>query len=114
MQAPTNNHLMAAKRVLRYLCGTYTRGLYFDAHNTVTLRAFSYADWGGDQDDYISTGANLVYLASILSPGLHKNRNQWLDHLQRRNTSMLLLQPLRFNGFNRFFKNLVQPTFVLI
>lgn len=44
MQAPTNDHLMAAKRVLRYLCGTSTRGLYIDAQNSVTLHVYSDTD----------------------------------------------------------------------
>lgn len=62
MHAPTTIHEEAVKRVLRYLAGTVTQGLFFSAKSPLNLHAFSDADWGGDKDDYSSTGAYIVYL----------------------------------------------------
>lgn len=59
---PTTTHWQAAKRVLRYLAGTMTHGIYLQAANTPTLHAFSDADWAGDSDDYVSTNAYVIYL----------------------------------------------------
>lgn len=62
MHMPTEDHWQAAKRILRYLAGTPTHGIFFSAANKLVLHAYSDADWGGDSDDYISTNAYVLYL----------------------------------------------------
>lgn len=62
MHKPTSDHWAAAKRVLRYLAGTLTHGIFLQAKSPLTLHAFFDADWEGDTDDYISTNAYIVYL----------------------------------------------------
>lgn len=62
MHRPTDAHWQAAKRVLRYLAGTSTHGIFFSAANSLSLHAFSDADWAGDSDDYVSTNAYVIYL----------------------------------------------------
>lgn len=62
MHKPTTEHWQAVKRVLRYLSGTMTRGIFLSANNTPSLHAFTDADWAGNKDDYTSTGAYIVYL----------------------------------------------------
>lgn len=64
MQSPTNDHFQAAKRVLRYLAGTVTHGLFLRRSNPLNLHAFSYSDWAGDADDFTSTNAYIVYLGN--------------------------------------------------
>jgi hypothetical protein len=61
MAFPTSVHLMAAKRILRYLKGTLHLGLSFTP-GPLTLSAFTDADWAGDPDDRRSTSGLLVYL----------------------------------------------------
>ena len=39
-----------------------THGLFLHKANTLSLHAFSYADWAGNKDDYTSTSAYIVYL----------------------------------------------------
>lgn len=62
MHRPTTVHWDAVKRVLRYLAGTPTKGIFFSASSPSTLHAYSDADWAGSHDDYLSTGAYIVYL----------------------------------------------------
>ena len=62
MHKPTTDHWQAAKRVLRYLAGTTSHGLYFSRNNVSSLHAFSDADWAGDTDDFVSTNAYIIYL----------------------------------------------------
>ena len=62
MHRPTSEHWNTAKRLLRYLCGTLTHGLFLHKANTLSLHAFSNADWVGNKDDYTSTSAYIVYL----------------------------------------------------
>lgn len=62
MHSPTTDHWQAAKWVLHYLAGTTTHGIYLKDNNPLTLHAYSYADWAGDADDYVSTNAYVIYL----------------------------------------------------
>lgn len=62
MHMPTTDHWQAVKRVLRYLAGTTTHGIFLRKGNTLSLHAYSDADWAGDTDDYVSTNGYIVYL----------------------------------------------------
>ena len=64
MATPTNAHLQAAFRILRYLKGTPGSGLFFVAAGTPQLRAFSDSDWAGCKDSRKSTTGYLVYFGS--------------------------------------------------
>jgi hypothetical protein len=63
MNAPTDIHLTAAKRILRYLRGTLDHGLHYTS-GPISLSAFSDADWAGDPNDRRSTSGMLVFLGS--------------------------------------------------
>ncbi|XP_019057729.1 PREDICTED: uncharacterized protein LOC109116546 [Tarenaya hassleriana] len=62
MHSPTSDHWQAVKRVLRYLAGSPSLGIFMSSTNSFDLHAFSDADWGGNRDDYTSTSAHIVYL----------------------------------------------------
>ncbi|KAH9751306.1 hypothetical protein KPL71_014242 [Citrus sinensis] len=64
--APTLQHLMACKRVLRYLKATQNYGLKFIKEGDMKLTCFTDADWAGDLDDRKSVGAHCVYLGHNL------------------------------------------------
>ncbi|KAE8678215.1 putative zinc metalloprotease EGY1 [Hibiscus syriacus] len=67
MQAPCEEHLVAVKRILRYLAGTLDYGLVFSADDTkLCVRAFSDADWAGDTGDRRSMTGYGVFLAGKL------------------------------------------------
>lgn len=66
MHCPNDEHLQAAKRVLRYLAGTATNGIFFHANNPMSLHGFSDVDWTGDSDDYVSTNAHIIYIGRNL------------------------------------------------
>ena len=64
MHRPTSEHWQAVKRVLRYLSGTLSHGIFLRKQHTSSLHAYSDADWAGDSDDYVSTNAYIIYLGS--------------------------------------------------
>src|SRR5271155_3202362 len=58
---PSSKHLLAAKRVLRYLQGTSTYGITYRPP-PLRLQGYSDADWAGDMDTRRSTTGYIVML----------------------------------------------------
>ncbi|XP_059668743.1 uncharacterized mitochondrial protein AtMg00810-like [Cornus florida] len=66
------SHLQAAKRILRYVKGTISNGLFYIYSPSMYIATFSDADWGGSLPDRKSTsgycyilGSNIVSWLSI-------------------------------------------------
>jgi hypothetical protein len=59
-------HLIAAKRILRYVKGTGKIGLQITRSPSMLVSGFSDADWVGLIDDRQSTGGFAVFLGSNL------------------------------------------------
>jgi hypothetical protein len=55
MAAPRSLHYAAVLRILRYLKGTLFHGLHFSSQSSLTLQAYSDADWAEDPIDRRST-----------------------------------------------------------
>ena len=67
MSNPTQNHLQAAKRILRYLQGTLHFGIAFTS-GPISLSAYNDSDWDGDPVDRRSlTGMVLFFGNSPIS-----------------------------------------------
>lgn len=64
MHQPTTDHWFAVKRLLRYLSGTLSHGIFLRKQAQSPLHGFSDADWAGDSDDYVSTNSHIIYLGS--------------------------------------------------
>lgn len=59
---PTEAHLTALKRILRYLKGTSTLALKYQQGEALSLVGYSDADWAGDRDDWHSTSGNIFLM----------------------------------------------------
>ncbi|XP_021822406.1 uncharacterized protein LOC110763832 [Prunus avium] len=67
MGSPTDLHMEAVKRILRYLKGTLGHGLPFHrSPNSTILVAYSDADWAGCPDTRRSTTSYYMFLWSNL------------------------------------------------
>ena len=62
MQAPTEVHMQALKRIHRYLKGTLAHGLHLSQASDLSLTAYCDFDWAGDTMDRKSTAAYIIYL----------------------------------------------------
>jgi hypothetical protein len=67
MSQPHIPHLIAAKRILRYIKGSLDHGLFFSPQPHPTyLTAYASANWAGCSDSRRSTSSYLVYLGTNL------------------------------------------------
>jgi hypothetical protein len=64
MENPTELHLLAAKRILRYLQGTRNLGIYYTKGEKSDLIGFTDSDYAGDQDDRKSTSGYVFMLGN--------------------------------------------------
>ena len=64
MHCPSEIHLQAAKRILRYVKGTIDYGVKFDKCQEFKLYGFSGSDWVGSVDDLKSTSGYCFSLGS--------------------------------------------------
>ena len=66
LSCPTNLHMDAAYRVLRYLKNNPGQGLFYAADSEICLNAFVDADWGTCPDSMRSVTGLCVYLGKFL------------------------------------------------
>ncbi|MDV3193922.1 MAG: Ty1/Copia family ribonuclease HI, partial [Sweet potato little leaf phytoplasma] len=66
LHCPSLVHLVAAKRILRYLHGTASAGILFkrSSSDIYKLNAFSDSDWAGDSTDRRSTTGFVLFLGA--------------------------------------------------
>lgn len=55
MEELKSSHMLAAKRILRYVKGTVSHGLFYSSSNLYQLEGYSDSDWGRDYNDQKST-----------------------------------------------------------
>ncbi|KAL0374304.1 UNVERIFIED_CONTAM: Retrovirus-related Pol polyprotein from transposon RE1 [Sesamum radiatum] len=64
MNMPTESHLKAAKRILRYIQSTLSFGVFYMKCSTLKLLGFTDSDWAGSLDDSKSTSGYCFTLGS--------------------------------------------------
>ncbi|GMI84085.1 hypothetical protein HRI_002077800 [Hibiscus trionum] len=73
--SPRESHLVAIKRIFRYLRDTPTLGLWYPKDSSFSLHAFSDADYGGCKIDRKSTSGTCQFLGSMLVSWFSKKQN---------------------------------------
>jgi hypothetical protein len=64
MERPTESHLQAAKRVLRFVKGTTSFGIFYKKGGSAEFFGYTDSDFAGDQDDRKSTSGYVFLLSS--------------------------------------------------
>ncbi|CAL8997966.1 unnamed protein product [Prunus brigantina] len=82
MQAPRHHHLSAVRRIIRYILGTPSRGLFFPTGSSPQLQAYSDADWAGCPDTRRSTTGWCMFLGDALISWKCKKQ----DHVSKSST----------------------------
>jgi hypothetical protein len=73
--APKESHVLAVKRIFRYLKGTKEFGLWYPKGKDLSLIAYIDADWVGCIDDRRSTSGEAFYLGECLVSWLRKKQS---------------------------------------
>ena len=73
MEKPIYSHWKALKRVLRYIQGTVSLGLFHLKTEDCTLVGYSDIDWFGDIDNPKSTSGYVFFMGNIAFTWLSKN-----------------------------------------
>nr|GEU92096.1 uncharacterized mitochondrial protein AtMg00810-like [Tanacetum cinerariifolium] len=63
---PTEKHLQAVKRIVRYSKGTINMGLWYSKDTNMSFTAYAYADHAGCQDTRRSTSGSAQFLGDKL------------------------------------------------
>ena len=74
MEEPRHSHWKAIKRILRYIRGTESLGLYYSRTNEYKLVGYSDSDWCGDVDDRKSTAGYVFYMGDTAFTWLSKKQ----------------------------------------
>lgn len=74
MECPTELHLLAAKRVLRYLKGTLDFGVFYQKGKRSNLIGLSDSDYAEDLDDRKSTFGRVFMMSSAAVSWLSKKQ----------------------------------------
>jgi transposase InsO family protein len=64
MESPTESHLLAAKRILRYIKGTTNFGIFYKKGGNTEFFGYTDSDYAGDQDDRRSTSGYVFFMGS--------------------------------------------------
>lgn len=73
MQSPCYHHMQAALKVLRYLKGTTTHGLFYPKSTSLQLFGYCDSDWGGCKITRRPLTSFANFLANLLFPGKPRN-----------------------------------------
>ena len=72
---PKETHLIAVKRIFRYLKGTIDFGLWYDKNSDFILKSFTNVDWAGCVEDRKSTNGGAFFLGNRLVSWLSKKQD---------------------------------------
>ena len=104
MVAPRSLHYAVILQILRYLKDTLFHRLHFSSQSSLTLQAYSDADWVRDPSTVVPLQDIAFFLVTPSSLGASKNNLLLLVLVLRRNIKHLLtplLSSFGYVGFSR-------------
>ena len=88
---PKENHMMAIKRVLRYLKGTKDYGLWYKLGGNLDLKVFIDANWVGNIDDRKNTSGGAFFLCKSFVSWTSKKQNYTSQSMAKREYVVLVV-----------------------
>ena len=97
---PKESHLIALKRIFRYLFGTQNLGLWYPKKSSLKLIGFSDADYAGSKTDRKSISGTCQFFGHILMFWSSKKQNYVVFLLLKLNILLLVVVMLKFYELN--------------
>ncbi|XP_062006095.1 secreted RxLR effector protein 161-like [Rosa rugosa] len=72
---PKESHLEAVKRIIRYVSGTTSCGIYYTFETNVEIAGYSDSDWGGNLKDRKSTSGGCFFIGNNMVAWHSKKQN---------------------------------------
>jgi len=66
MESPRQVYLQDVKRIMCYIKGTTTFGLFYSSSKKIEIVGYSYSNWGGDSDERKSTSGHCFMIGKIV------------------------------------------------
>jgi len=66
MESPRQVHLQVVKRIMRYIKGTTTFGLFYSSSKKIEIVEYSDSNWGGDSNKRKSTSGNCFMIGNTV------------------------------------------------
>ena len=107
MAPPRSPHYVVVLRILQYLKGTIFDGLHFSSHSSLTLQAYSDADWAGDPTDCRSTIGYCFILGDYIISWRRKKQTVIACSKIMQNIEHWKLLQLNLFGYVGYYKILV-------
>ena len=117
--SPQHLHLAAVRRIIRYLYGSTTHGLFLPKGISLQLVAYSDVDWARCPDTRHSTTGWCMFLGDALISWKYKRQDRILNLQLSQNIGSCLLLVLMLYGYVVFLRNfnflrLLRHLFMLI
>ncbi|KAH1129753.1 hypothetical protein J1N35_001131 [Gossypium stocksii] len=100
MHTSTVTHMVALKRILRYLCGMLDYGIIIRPSSRLSLVSYADANWGLDFDDRRSMSGYCVYFGQTPISWLSKKHQVVSHSMQKPNIKVSLLPLVNYSTSN--------------
>lgn len=98
MHSPSEEHMKATIRILQYLKSSPGKGIMFTNGDILSVEGYTAADWAGSIDDRRSTTRYLSFVGGNLVTWQSKNKELWLDLVQKLSTEVWLQECVSYYG----------------
>ncbi|KAK2967848.1 hypothetical protein RJ640_017226 [Escallonia rubra] len=96
MENPRTSHLQAAKRILKYVKGTSSYGLFYPSSKNLELAGYSDSDWAGSCDDRktASCVCHAIWLRKLLEELQQKQEDATKIYIDNKSAIALAKNPV--------------------
>ncbi|XP_057535503.1 secreted RxLR effector protein 161-like [Amaranthus tricolor] len=102
MSKPSKDHLIATKRILRYIKKTKSYGIMYETKKDFKLTEYTDNDWAGSLDDRKTQAGTYFNLEPRWSHGHQKSRQRQLYHQQKHSTLQPQVQHVKHSGLEGY------------
>ncbi|XP_061363291.1 uncharacterized mitochondrial protein AtMg00810-like [Gastrolobium bilobum] len=98
MHSPSDEHMNAVYRILRYLKGAPGKGLLFTRNQNLSIKGYTASDWARDKTTRQSTSGYFTFVGDNLVTWRSKKQNVWQGLVLRQSSEECLMEFVNYYG----------------